>query len=520
MDLFKRKEKELLSLFIQLIQAEQEQPDSEILVFVQNVIAECYEFRKMKMKRKRASLMKGKQRYSLQEVVLSYALDIKASKLTSSNTVNKVREIYKEALENCSLNCVAILNFAHFERENGDASEAIKLYQKVVNKMTDIKNINICCLIEVDYIESLLGSSLEEILFKQPFESLLSTTVSALVLLQQQLGNIEEANLLLNTLGHCYKISNKVWDTNRSKKVTQTNLLESKVKFFSDVVNESFQKSLNFVFSPNADFWFLTNYAERGYFSFWFDIKKRPDNVVERFLANFMNNSKLKTHLPKDIVGCEWWVHTRKSGRNLGHQLHFDTDEVTLSQENKFIHPKVSSVFYLSLDDVSGNTVVFDIDPKNLREKFKHLENTSAFVCKPNQNGVLLFPGHLLHGVLPKISAETKSTKNRLTLMVGFWTKDLSKIGKRNVLGAASIVPRQTRTSKLWACLQEPVIHNSKEPTVSVEDNTKLCLERISPAWEKVPRIVSNYLVEVDEDFDQRFSFSSVESVCETLQVP
>ena len=50
------------------------------------------------------------------------------------------------------------------------------------------------------------------------------------------------------------------------------------------------------------------------------------------------------------IVGFEWWVrvHTRSIQANLGHQLHFDTDEAFLAQEKEVTHPAVSSVLYLT----------------------------------------------------------------------------------------------------------------------------------------------------------------------------
>ena len=62
-------------------------------------------------------------------------------------------------------------------------------------------------------------------------------------------------------------------------------------------------------------------------------MSRPPSHAVERLI------SELLPKLPKlqaraagggasKIVGAEWWVHTRAAGRHLGHQLHFDTDEV------------------------------------------------------------------------------------------------------------------------------------------------------------------------------------------------
>ena len=76
----------------------------------------------------------------------------------------------------------------------------------------------------------------------------------------------------------------------------------------------------------------------------------RASHVIEDVVMNHvlpLAQSQLKPgHDP--IVGFEWWVHTRSIQANLGHQLHFDTDEAFLTQEKEVTHPPVSSVLYLT----------------------------------------------------------------------------------------------------------------------------------------------------------------------------
>ena len=63
------------------------------------------------------------------------------------------------------------------------------------------------------------------------------------------------------------------------------------------------------------------------------------------------------------IVGYEWWPHTRPVQANLGHNLHFDTDESLLAETGDITHPIVSSVLYLTGGADSGATIVFDQTP-------------------------------------------------------------------------------------------------------------------------------------------------------------
>jgi hypothetical protein len=61
------------------------------------------------------------------------------------------------------------------------------------------------------------------------------------------------------------------------------------------------------------------------------------------------------------LAAAEWWVHSRVAGRNLGHQLHFDTDETLVERSGAVRCPAISSVVYLAGEAVAaGPTVVFE----------------------------------------------------------------------------------------------------------------------------------------------------------------
>jgi tetratricopeptide (TPR) repeat protein len=253
-------------------------------------------------------------------------------------------------------------------------------------------------------------------------------------------------------------------------------------------------------FNDKATYWKQNQYDERaGYFSWWYDVTQSPLNPVEELIQKVMlplvDNNTI-------IVGAEWWIHKRPIGKNLGHALHWDCDERSLNTNgvHGIQHPIVSSVCYLSgnamhqttsndtTDELktnsagksnriitearsnngesgtggsvlnndhghkSGRTVVF-----NKQVNSTGLPN-KCWVALPETNGtVMLFDGTLLHGVLPGRSGKKKKTKEekeeeqddtRLTLMVGFWTVDISRIheGKEGGRGALKL-PRVTRST-------------------------------------------------------------------------
>ena len=275
------------------------------------------------------------------------------------------------------------------------------------------------------------------------------------------------------------------------------------VQVIPNAIPISLLNTLRTSFNDKATYWKQNEYDERaGYFSWWYDVTQSPLNPVEELIQNVMlplvDNNTI-------IIGAEWWIHKRPIGKNLGHALHWDCDERSLNTNgvHGIQHPIVSSVCYLSgnamnhttSDDTtdelnnnsagksnriitearsnngqsgtggnvlnndhghkSGRTVVF-----NKKVNSTGLPN-KCWVALPETNGtVMLFDGTLLHGVLPGRSGKKKETKEekekeeeeqddtRLTLMVGFWTVDISRMheGKEGGRGALKL-PRVTRST-------------------------------------------------------------------------
>lgn len=250
-------------------------------------------------------------------------------------------------------------------------------------------------------------------------------------------------------------------------------------------------------FAPNSTYWRESDYAHRGYHSYFFDIVSEPSNLIEEVIVKHLLPLAEKSYNGKDkIVGAEWWPHHRPIQANLGHNLHFDTDEALLQQEGIISHPVLSSVLYLTTggNAASGPTIVFDQNPDSTEVA------TKCWTCVPQENAFLLFDGNLLHGVLPcpgdkpvdatDVDVETmnwtkkhdrKILPHRLTFMVGFWTRSVpDKIQNRKVYGPCGPLP--PADSNEWV----RNIHSFPKQVEPVSHFKTSSLPTISPAWEEI----------------------------------
>ena len=198
-------------------------------------------------------------------------------------------------------------------------------------------------------------------------------------------------------------------------------------------------------------------------------MSRPPSNCVESLAAVLR---PLTGGHADDIVGCEWWVHSKVASRNLGnahgHQLHFDTEEGLLyAPSREVVHPavrpshspcnpmfilpphcpvaahvphtirssppptfrtprgdpshnvhvlrsQVSTVLYLSGAEVAGPTVVLD-QRYGASEARMATVAPSAHVAHPRASTVLVFPGDRLHGVCPSVTSVTTKPRGRRT---------------------------------------------------------------------------------------------------------
>lgn len=238
------------------------------------------------------------------------------------------------------------------------------------------------------------------------------------------------------------------------------------------VIPKELYQRLCQVFAPKAAYWQESDYNHRGYYSYFHDKPKekaegeswKVDNLMDDVIWNHLY--PLLANKKSEIVGAEWWVHTRAIQANLGHNLHFDTDESLLAQEEQITHPIHSSVLYLTGGKTGGATVVFDQTPDAEEVASK------AWRCVPEDNSWMVFNGDLLHGVLPcpgvkkdkeeesgaesikeqwvDPEADKEELPHRLTLMVGFWTRRVPDKMKEQPLycPCGALPPRPSKEEK------------------------------------------------------------------------
>lgn len=248
--------------------------------------------------------------------------------------------------------------------------------------------------------------------------------------------------------------------------------------FTAGVLPDKLYKRMCQVFSPSSNFWKESEYQHRGYFSFFEDIvcnekkemeiKHLIDEVVLNHLLPIVQKELTEnddeSSFKKKIVGYEWWCHTRKAGANLGHQTHA----------------------------------------------------TKAYISKPRNNSFMIFPGNLLHGVLPcrpinsgtsnndssdssSSSSSSSGCDSRLTFMIGFWTRSVpEKMKNRKLYGPCSALPNAddaTTTGQQAKWVEE--IQNGYKSNNTKKDNSNIstketstikprALPTVAPAWEEI----------------------------------
>ena len=114
----------------------------------------------------------------------------------------------------------------------------------------------------------------------------------------------------------------------------------------------------------------------------------------------------LRHHVPRsdEFVGAEWWF--RATTPDTGFPFHFDRDEGVRSS---VVSPDLASILYLSR--AGGPTVIVDATPS------RKAAPNAAIGVHPRPGRFGMFPGALLHGVLPT----PPDRWPRVTMLVNWW---------------------------------------------------------------------------------------------------
>jgi hypothetical protein len=316
-----------------------------------------------------------------------------------------------------------------------------------------------------------------------------------------------------------------------------------KVRFFAGEPGGFLPKALYdrlcLAFAPDSPYWDETDYSNRGYYSYFMELTDKisgaplpHSNLIHHVVAQYLLPAveSLRSEGDEPIVGYEWWVHTRPVNASLGHNLHFDTDEAILNKSGEIYHPVYSAVLYLTGDPQrAGATIVLDQTPDSSDNATRCWRNI------PAPNSLLVFPGNLLHGVLPcpgdhqrradgadcdavdgrfdtALSSSPSlseldwllqkapvndssrpSSHHRLTLLVGFWTRRVPDHVETNVYGPCGPLPPASEyqwVQELCRGYNKSTMSLSSEPPsssgiVAPRGRPVPC---VSPAWEKIRR--------------------------------
>jgi hypothetical protein len=343
-------------------------------------------------------------------------------------------------------------------------------------------------------------------------------------------GNHDRAFYHLRKFSLSHRLHPNVWEGVANTATTPTiskprltaTTAPTPLSFRGGVLPPKLYQRMSEFFAPDAAYWKETGYANRGYYSFFADIDTVKGTSGRQPTTNLIHDVVVNHLLPlakqalnddeaaSQICGYEWWAHTRLVKANLGHVLHFDTDACFLADNENIVHPLVSSVLYITGDETTGATIVLDQTPQC--ETVAHLCWRSA----PQPNSYMVFPGNLLHGVLPCRGQSTAETPNdatppsnggnmkvqwtpatatnpvqhRLTFMVGFKTRRVPDQRKKGELygPCAPLPPADTES---WAKeLQHGYLDNGlrialepRQQGISMQE-----LPGALPAWEDINR--------------------------------
>ncbi|MDQ3340551.1 MAG: hypothetical protein M4D80_35785 [Myxococcota bacterium] len=114
----------------------------------------------------------------------------------------------------------------------------------------------------------------------------------------------------------------------------------------------------------------------------------------------------LRRYVPRghEFIGAEWWF--RATTTDTGFPFHFDRDEGIRSS---IVSPGLASILYLS--NAGGPTVILDATPSRVAAP------RAGIAVHPRPGRFGMFPGTLLHGVLPGRPGRWP----RVTMLVNWW---------------------------------------------------------------------------------------------------
>jgi tetratricopeptide (TPR) repeat protein len=461
-----------------------------------------------------ASLVKSMAHNGRAELALDRALVAGFPLKSCPTEVDAAIQSLQLALLAHSANSTALMNRALLARDVGDPELALQLWAQVVSSDSRGSGGRDSGGDDSEWREDWL-------LAPQRRSAPLAITYRALLL--SQLGRHEEALAPLRRLGYRWRLAPPVWDCARTgvgcgdpggsdgDDDSAYDASSQFVRLTDSAVSLGTYTALCRAFAPGAAYWRQTGYetasASKRYFTFYVDLSElldrggqapsetRPTSAIERLLLQLLP----LTGRASELKSCEWWVHRRAAGRNVGHEMHFDCEEQTMETSGHVVHPAVSSVVYLS--GCGDPTIVLD------ETLATPLGATRAYLAHPRARRFLAFRGDLLHGVLPGAfnampmrssssssaaaaaaaaqSGGASEPEQRLTLLVAWYSERTVGGARRSRLGAQSTQPRRSR-STTWPADLELTESEYELDSSRLNGDPPCCVHvpYATPAWE------------------------------------
>lgn len=132
----------------------------------------------------------------------------------------------------------------------------------------------------------------------------------------------------------------------------------------------------------------------------WYSLDAPPRLLFEQVIQH------LRRFVPGGhaFIGAEWWF--RATTTDTGFPFHFDRDEGIRSS---IVSPDLATILYLS--NAGGPTVILDATPSRIAAP------KAGIAVHPRPGRFAMFPGPLLHGVLPARPGRWP----RVTMLVNWW---------------------------------------------------------------------------------------------------
>jgi len=153
----------------------------------------------------------------------------------------------------------------------------------------------------------------------------------------------------------------------------------------------------------------------------WYSLDAPPRLLFEQVIQH------LRRFVPRahELVGAEWWF--RATATDTEFPFHFDRDE---GIRTSIVSPSLASILYLS--NAGGPTVILGATPS------RSAAPDAGIAVHPRPGRFGMFPGELLHGVLPGPSSRWP----RVTMLVNWW-RTVPRMERAPALrGSAPVSPR------------------------------------------------------------------------------